>query len=57
MAKSAKKQDSKLDGVKCVVNRCYFWGDGDCCMASQIEIRPRDASTSDDTDCETFFPK
>lgn len=46
-----------LDGVKCVVNSCYYYGEGDCCMASKIEIQPRNASSSDQTDCGTFAPK
>lgn len=51
------KESKSISGVKCVVNDCYFWGSGDCCMASMIHIEPRDASTSSDTDCATFRPK
>ncbi len=57
MKGKVKKQDSMLDGVRCVVNTCYYYGEGDCCMASQIEIQPRNASNSDQTDCSTFAPK
>ncbi|MGI5912247.1 MAG: DUF1540 domain-containing protein [Syntrophomonadaceae bacterium] len=52
-----KKSSKKLDGVRCVVDSCYYWGDNDCCMASQIEIEPRGADMSENTDCSTFIPK
>lgn len=45
-----------LDGVKCVVNSCMYHTNGDRCTAKKIEIRPRNASKSDDTDCATFRP-
>lgn len=46
-----------LDGVKCVVNTCIYHTKGDKCTAHKIEIRPRNAATSDDTDCATFRPE
>lgn len=45
-----------LEGVKCVVNTCIYHSKDDRCTANKIEIRPRNASTSDDTDCATFRP-
>ncbi len=57
MKGKVKKQESMLNGVKCVVNTCYYYGEGDCCMASQIEIQPRNARNSHETDCSTFTPK
>ncbi|HWP97638.1 MAG TPA: DUF1540 domain-containing protein [Syntrophomonadaceae bacterium] len=57
MPGQSKKESKSLNGVKCVVDRCHFWGSGDCCMASMIQIEPRNASTSEDTDCATFRPK
>ena len=56
MKGKVKKQESMLNGVKCVVNTCYYYGEGDCCMASQIEIQPRNARNSHETDCSTFTP-
>ena len=53
----AKKEDHPLSGVKCVVNSCEFYGNGDHCMASAIEVQPRDAHDSQETDCATFIPK
>lgn len=45
-----------LDGVKCIVNTCHYHAQGDKCTADQIEIKPRNASTSAETDCATFKP-
>lgn len=45
-----------LDGVKCVVNTCMYHKEGDRCTAHKIEIRPRNATNSNDTDCATFRP-
>lgn len=43
-----------LEGVKCVVNTCTYHSDGDKCGAKKIEILPRNATSSDETDCGTF---
>ena len=42
------------DGVKCLVNTCYYYGSGDHCHAEKIEIQSRNASTTEMTDCSTF---
>ncbi|NLK44138.1 MAG: DUF1540 domain-containing protein [Tissierellia bacterium] len=44
------------EGVKCVVNTCSYYKEGDYCSAGKIEIRPRNAKSSDETDCATFEP-
>ncbi|MBU5310564.1 DUF1540 domain-containing protein [Tissierella carlieri] len=44
------------EGVKCVVNTCHYYENGDLCTAGKIEIRPRNASSSEETDCATFQP-
>jgi hypothetical protein len=31
--------------------------EGDHCCAEQIEVQPRNASDSQDTDCATFLPE
>lgn len=51
------KTDHHLSGVKCVVNTCRYYGQGDHCDAEKIEIQPRNASNTQDTDCATFAPK
>lgn len=43
-----------LTGVKCVVNSCTYNKEGNYCTANAIEILPRDAKSSSDTDCGTF---
>ncbi len=42
------------EGVKCVVNSCKYYKDGDLCTAGKIKIEPKNASTSNETDCATF---
>lgn len=44
----------EIDGVKCVVNTCMYHTKGDRCTAKAIEIRPRNATRSNETDCSTF---
>jgi len=51
------KTGQPLNGVKCVVNTCEYHGSGDYCFASQIEVQPRNARDSEETDCATFVPK
>lgn len=50
------KNKEPLDGVKCVVNTCHYHVLGDQCSATKIEIQPRNASTTEETDCATFRP-
>ncbi len=47
-------KDKITEGVKCVVNTCHYYKTGDLCTAGQIEIQPRNASSSSETDCATF---
>jgi len=51
-----EKMDRPNEGVKCVVNTCYYYMAGDKCSAERIEVQPRNASSSDETDCVTFIP-
>ncbi len=52
-----EKTDTPLDGVKCVVNTCVYHEHGDYCSASKIEIQPRNAASTEETDCATFSPE
>lgn len=52
-----KKEDTPISAVKCVVNTCHYYGEGDHCMAEHIEVQPRNASSTEETDCATFAPK
>ncbi len=50
-----------LPGIKCKVANCKFWGSGEQCDASAIEVNvdqgQNNARKSDDTNCNTFMPK
>ncbi len=50
----AQKMPGPNTGIKCHVNTCYYYMQGDHCTAAQIEVQPRDASTAEQTDCATF---
>lgn len=52
-----EKRNQPLSGVKCVVNTCHYYMDGDYCGAAKIEIQPRNARTTQETDCATFVHK
>jgi len=54
---NVEKMDRPNEGVKCVVNTCYYYMAGDKCSAEMIEVQPRNASSSDETDCATFIPQ
>lgn len=51
-----EKTNDHINRVKCVVNTCYYYSDGDYCTASHIEIQPRNAHDTQETDCATFRP-
>ncbi|CCQ98601.1 conserved hypothetical protein [[Clostridium] ultunense Esp] len=53
---SIEKTNQPLDGVKCVVNTCHYYVYGDHCSAAKIEIQPRNATSTEETDCATFRP-
>jgi Domain of Unknown Function (DUF1540). len=53
----AEKMSRPNEGIKCVVNTCHYYMSGDHCSASQIEVQPRDASDTQETDCATFIPE
>lgn len=52
-----EKMSSPNTGIKCVVNTCHYYMSGDHCAAQQIEVQPRDASNTEQTDCATFMPE
>lgn len=51
------KMDHPNPGIKCVVNTCTYYLNGDRCAAERIEVQPKNASNSQDTDCATFIPQ
>lgn len=50
------KMDRPNEGIKCVVNTCHYYMAGDYCTAERIEVQPKNAKNSQDTDCATFIP-
>jgi hypothetical protein len=53
----AQKESSPITRVKCVVDNCEFWENGNHCLASAIEVQPPHAGDTQETDCATFQPK
>ena len=52
-----EKRNTPISGVKCVVNTCHYYTEGDRCSAQQIEIQPRNARNTQETDSATFVVK
>lgn len=52
-----EKMSSPNTGIKCVVNTCHYYMSGDHCSAQQIEVQPKDARNTEQTDCATFMPE
>lgn len=52
-----EKMSSPNQGIKCVVNTCHYYMQGDHCAAQQIEVQPRNAHDTQETDCATFMPE
>jgi len=46
--------DKPNEGIKCIVNTCEYYMNGDHCAAEQIQVEPRNAENSEETDCSTF---
>ncbi|NMA69605.1 MAG: DUF1540 domain-containing protein [Desulfitobacterium sp.] len=55
MAGRVNKLNQHIQGVKCVVNTCHYWGN-DHCYAQEIEVQSPNAKTTEMTDCATFVP-
>lgn len=51
----AKKMQDPNTGIRCMVNTCYYYMNGDHCTAEKIEVQPRNALDSEQTDCATFI--
>lgn len=52
-----RKMDKPNEGIKCIVNTCEYYMSGDHCAAEQIQVEPRNAQDSEETDCATFAPR
>ncbi len=52
---NAIKMNHPNDGIKCTVNTCYYYMQGDSCTADKIWVEPKNAANSQQTDCATFI--
>ena len=57
MQARVEKRHTQISGVKCVLNTYHYNTEGDRCSAQQIEIQPRNARNTQETDCATFVVK
>lgn len=55
MEGKVQKMDQANPSIKCVVNSCHYYAQGDHCNAEKIEIQHRNAKSSAETDCATFI--
>lgn len=53
----ANKMNQPNQGIKCVVNTCHYYMNGDYCSAEKIEVHPKNATNAQETDCATFTPQ
>ena len=51
----SKKMSQPNLGIKCSVNTCYYYMQGDNCSAERIHVEPKNAKNSAETDCATFI--
>lgn len=51
------KMNQPNTGIKCTVNTCYYYMQGDSCTAEKIQVDPKNAADSQQTDCSTFIPR
>ncbi|HEX9063021.1 MAG TPA: DUF1540 domain-containing protein [Clostridia bacterium] len=51
------KMDRPNEGIKCIVDSCHYYASGDHCTAEKIQVEPKNAADSQETDCATFIQK
>jgi hypothetical protein len=54
---AVNKMNHPNQGIRCRVNTCHYYMSGDQCAAEIIEVEPKNARDSQDTDCATFLPE
>ena len=50
-----EKMNHANPGIKCIVNSCHYYMQGDQCSAARIEVQPKNARDTQETDCATFI--
>ncbi|OJU15499.1 MAG: DUF1540 domain-containing protein [Clostridiales bacterium 43-6] len=53
---NTQKMQQPNEAIKCYVNHCHYYMNGDHCSATQIEVQNKHAKSSQETDCATFTP-
>lgn len=53
----ANKMNQPNPGVRCVVDTCFYYMNGDRCSADKINVEPKNAGDVQQTDCATFTKK
>lgn len=53
----SKKMDKPNEGVKCVVNSCEYYMNGDHCAAERIQVNPETLRTLTRQIVQPFAPK
>lgn len=51
------KMDHPNTSIRCEVSSCHYYMCGDHCSAERIEVQPKNAKNSEETDCATFIPE
>jgi len=46
-----------LEKVYSIINTCGYYMSGDHCAAEKIEVQPRNAANTQETDYSTFIPQ
>jgi hypothetical protein len=54
MPDRVNRVNNPISRVKCIVDSCTYWEQGDHCKAEIIEIQPPHALETETTDCGTF---
>ena len=52
-----EKTNKHLPGVKCVVNTCHYYSEGDYCNAKNIQIQPKNARDIQETYYDNYKNK
>lgn len=57
MPERVDRREDPISRVKCVVDTCEYYTNGNRCTAQTIEIQPPGAQDTSTTDCATFHPR
>jgi len=52
-----KKMNRPNEGIKCMVDTCKYYMNGDYCTAEKIEVTKKYDDGRQDADCATYTPE